>query len=134
MSESLFRAALLDVGALVEELGSLDYSAPLRNSTDPRVLVLDESVAALDVSIQAQIPNLWTDIRDTTGISYLFITHDLAVVRQVTESCLVIQGGRVVESEHTDSPLRDPAHPYTRAAGQRAPPGLDTSAQSRTPR
>ncbi|MFF2083251.1 ABC transporter ATP-binding protein [Nocardia sp. NPDC058176] len=82
-------------------------------AANPRVLVLDEAVAALDVSIQAQILNLLDDIRDTTGISYLFITHDLGVVRQVTDSCLVMQGGRVVESGDTDTLLRDPAHPYT---------------------
>ncbi|MFC7449360.1 ABC transporter ATP-binding protein [Rhodococcus daqingensis] len=84
-------------------------------AADPRVLVLDEAVAALDVSIQAQILNLLADIRDATGISYVFITHDLAVVRQVTEHSIVMQGGRIVESGRTDDLLRDPRHPYTRA-------------------
>ncbi|WP_330181606.1 ATP-binding cassette domain-containing protein [Nocardia sp. NBC_01503] len=82
---------------------------------DPRVLVLDEAVAALDVSIQAQILNLLADIREKTGVSYVFITHDLAVVRQVTEFTLVMAKGCVVESGRTDDILRSPQHPYTRA-------------------
>lgn len=65
-------------------------------SRDQRVLVLDEAVAALDVSIQAQILNLLADVREATGISYVFITHDLAVVRQVSYS-IVVQSGRIVE-------------------------------------
>ncbi|MFE3190752.1 ABC transporter ATP-binding protein [Nocardia sp. NPDC059240] len=84
-------------------------------AADPRVLVLDEAVAALDVSIQAQILNLLDDIRASTGISYVFITHDLAVVRQVTEHSIVMQAGRIIESGPTDDLLRHPQHPYTRA-------------------
>ncbi|MFF0636522.1 ABC transporter ATP-binding protein [Nocardia sp. NPDC004151] len=84
-------------------------------AADPRVLVLDEAVAALDVSIRAQILNLLDDIRESTGISYVFITHDLAVVRQITEHCIVMQTGRIVEAGPTDELLRDPRHPYTRA-------------------
>ncbi|MGW4247315.1 ABC transporter ATP-binding protein [Nocardia sp. NPDC004722] len=83
--------------------------------TDPRVLVLDEAVAALDVSIQAQVLNLLADVRAATGISYVFITHDLAVVRQVTEFSLVMRKGRVVESGRTADLLADPQHSYTRA-------------------
>ncbi|QVI20344.1 ABC transporter ATP-binding protein [Nocardia tengchongensis] len=84
-------------------------------AADPRVLVLDEAVAALDVSIQAQILNLLDDIRESTGISCVFITHDLAVVRQVTEQSIVMQAGRIVEAGPTDDLLRHPEHPYTRA-------------------
>ncbi|MFE3292735.1 ABC transporter ATP-binding protein [Rhodococcus sp. NPDC059234] len=84
-------------------------------AADPRVLVLDEAVAALDVSIQAQILNLLADIRDATGLAYVFITHDLAVVRQVTEHSIVMQKGRIVESGRTADLLRNPKHPYTRA-------------------
>jgi ABC-type proline/glycine betaine transport system ATPase subunit len=83
-------------------------------SRDQRVLVLDEAVAALDVSIQAQILNLLADVREATGISYVFITHDLAVVRQVSYS-IVVQSGRIVERGRTDALRRDPQHLYTRA-------------------
>lgn len=82
---------------------------------NPRVLVLDEAVAALDVSIQAQVLNLLADVRAATGISYVFITHDLAVVRQVTEYSLVMAQGRVVEQGPTEELLGSPQHPYTRA-------------------
>lgn len=83
-------------------------------AADPRILILDESVAALDVSIQAQVLNTLADVRDKTGVSYLFISHDLAVVRQVTERVAVMKDGRIVESGTTASILDDPAHPYTR--------------------
>ncbi|WP_238534692.1 ABC transporter ATP-binding protein [Gordonia polyisoprenivorans] len=84
-------------------------------AADPRVLVLDEAVAALDVSIQAQILNLLADIREATKLSYVFITHDLAVVRQVTEHTIVMKGGKIVERGPTDGLLRSPEHPYTQA-------------------
>jgi ABC-type oligopeptide transport system ATPase subunit len=79
----------------------------------PAVMILDESVASLDVSIQAQILNLLADIRDETGISYILISHDLAVVRQVTERVIVLRHGKVVERGSTDGVLDSPAHPYT---------------------
>src|SRR5580704_15701 len=63
-------------------------------AASPRVLVLDESVAALDVSIQAQVLNLLADIRDSTGVSYILISHDLAVVRQLAEHAIVLWRGR----------------------------------------
>ncbi|MEI8057614.1 MAG: ATP-binding cassette domain-containing protein [Actinomycetes bacterium] len=82
-------------------------------ATDPRVLILDESVAALDVSIQAQVLNVLADIRDQRGISYVLISHDLAVVRQLTEEALVMQRGVVVEQGPTADLLDHPKHPYT---------------------
>ena len=82
-------------------------------ATDPRVLILDESVAALDVSIQAQVLNVLADIRDQRGISYVLISHDLAVVRQLTETALVMQRGVVVEQGPTAQILDSPQHPYT---------------------
>src|SRR5262245_46903810 len=66
-------------------------------AAEPRVLILDESVAALDVSIQAQVLNLLADIRAQTGVSYVLISHDLAVVRQLTDQAIVLYRGRVVE-------------------------------------
>jgi phosphonate C-P lyase system protein PhnK len=82
-------------------------------ATDPRVLILDESVAALDVSIQAQVLNVLADIRDERGISYVLISHDLAVVRQLTEDAIVMQRGIVVEQGVTSQILDHPQHPYT---------------------
>ncbi len=82
-------------------------------ATDPRVLILDESVAALDVSIQAQVLNVLADIRDESGISYILISHDLAVVRQLTEDAIVMQRGVVVERGSTADVLDSPQHAYT---------------------
>ena len=83
-------------------------------AAEPRVLVLDESVAALDVSIQAQVLNLLADIRDSTGVSYVLISHDLAVVRQLAEHAIVLWRGRVVEQGPTAAVLDDPRHEYTK--------------------
>jgi ABC-type glutathione transport system ATPase component len=82
-------------------------------AAEPSVLILDESVAALDVSIQAQVLNVLADIRDERGISYVLISHDLAVVRQLTEEALVMQHGEVVERGDTGQVLDSPQHPYT---------------------
>ena len=82
-------------------------------AAEPRLLILDESVAALDVSIQAQVLNLLADIRDSTGVSYVLISHDLAVVRQLTDEAVVLYRGRVVEHGPTARILDDPQHPYT---------------------
>ncbi|MGW5849636.1 ABC transporter ATP-binding protein [Streptomyces sp. NPDC055254] len=83
-------------------------------AVEPKVLVLDEAVAALDVSIQAQILELLSTIRREAGIAYLFVTHDLAVVRHVADEVLVLKSGRVVESGPTGQVLDAPRHPYTR--------------------
>ncbi len=84
-------------------------------AAEPQVLILDESVAALDVSIQAQVLNLLADIREQTPISYVLISHDLAVVRQLTEQTIVMRHGSVVERGATAQVLSEPQHPYTRA-------------------
>ena len=83
-------------------------------AAEPRVLILDESVAALDVSIQAQVLNLLADIHDETQVSYLCISHDLAVVRQLTQETVVMWRGRIVERGATAQVLDDPQDDYTR--------------------
>ncbi|HEY9367285.1 ABC transporter ATP-binding protein [Streptomyces sp.] len=95
-------------------------------AVEPAVLVLDEAVAALDVSVQAQILNLLADIREQTSIGYLFITHDLGVVRCVTDDVLVMRHGAVVEAGRTADVLAAPQHPYTRLLLESVPrPGWD---------
>jgi peptide/nickel transport system ATP-binding protein len=79
----------------------------------PRVLICDEPVSALDVSVQAQILNLLTAIRAERGLAYLFITHDLSIVRQVTDYLYVMHRGRIAESGPTEEVLTSPADEYT---------------------
>jgi peptide/nickel transport system ATP-binding protein len=83
-------------------------------AAQPQILILDESVAALDVSIQAQVLNLLADIRDETGVSFILISHDLAVVRQLTDTTIVLRRGQVVEHGPTGEVLDHPRHAYTR--------------------
>ncbi|WP_455357072.1 ABC transporter ATP-binding protein [Streptomyces sp. SYSU K217416] len=98
-------------------------------AVEPAVLVLDEAVAALDVSVQAQILNLLADIREQTRIGYLFITHDLGVVRCVTDEVIVMRHGRIVEAGATAEVLAAPQHPYTQLLLESVPrPGWDPDA------
>jgi peptide/nickel transport system ATP-binding protein/oligopeptide transport system ATP-binding protein len=87
----------------------------------PRLIVCDEAVSALDVSIRAQILNLLRDVQDATGVSYVFVSHDLAVVRHVADQVAVMYLGRVVEQGPVDDVFGAPAHPYTQALLSAAP-------------
>ncbi len=81
----------------------------------PRVLVLDEPVSALDVSIRAQVLNLLVDLQQATGVAYVFISHDLGVVRHVADEVMVMYLGRVVEQGPREAIFGNPRHPYTQA-------------------
>jgi peptide/nickel transport system ATP-binding protein len=95
-------------------------------AVQPSVLVLDEAVSALDVSVQAQILDLLSEIRLNTGIGMLFVSHDLAVVQEVSDRVLVMYRGVILENGITPEVLRSPQHPYTKLLVSSVPgPGWD---------
>lgn len=84
-------------------------------AVDPKFIVCDEPVSALDVSIQAQILNLLMDLKEKENLSYMFITHDLCVVKHISTNIMVMYMGQMVEYAPRDELFRNPAHPYTNA-------------------
>jgi peptide/nickel transport system ATP-binding protein len=83
--------------------------------TRPDLIVADEPVSSLDVSVQAQVLNLMMDLQERHGLAYLFISHDLSVIRHVTDRVAVLQAGRIVEEGPTAKVLTSPSHAYTQA-------------------
>jgi peptide/nickel transport system ATP-binding protein len=92
--------------------------------TRPALIVADEPVSALDVSVQAQVLNLMMDLQERHGLSYLFVSHDLAVVNLMCDDVLVLQSGRVLEQGSSQAIFHNPQHPYTQTL-LAAVPGLD---------
>ena len=84
-------------------------------AVNPEFIVCDEPVSALDVSIQAQVINMFDDLQDKLGLTYLFIAHDLSVVRFISDRIAVIHKGRIVELAESEELFRHPLHPYTKA-------------------
>ena len=90
-------------------------------AASPRIMILDEPVSALDVSVQAQVLNLLADLKEKFGLTYLFITHDLAVVEAVSNRIVVLYFGSVVEIGKAESIFANPRHPYTKLLADSAP-------------
>ncbi len=117
--------ALLDVGLLPEFASRFphEFSGGQRQRIgvarslimEPKFIIADEPISALDVSIRAQVLNLLRDLQKKKGLTYLFISHDLSVVRFITERIAVIHKGKIVELAETEKLFKNPLHPYTKA-------------------
>lgn len=117
--------ALLDVGLLPEFASRFphEFSGGQRQRIgvaralimEPEFIIADEPISALDVSIRAQVLNLLSELQHKKGLTYLFIAHDLSVVRFITDRLAVIHKGKIVELAETEELFKNPLHPYTRA-------------------
>jgi len=117
--------ALLDVGLLPEFLSRFphEFSGGQRQRIgiarslvmEPELIIADEPISALDVSIRAQVLNLLSELQKSRGLTYIFIAHDLSVVRFITDRLAVIHKGKIVELAETEKLFENPLHPYTRS-------------------
>ncbi len=89
---------------------------------DVKLLVCDEPVSALDVSVQAQVLNLLKELKDSLGLTYIFISHDLSVVKYISDRIIIMYLGRIMEMGNADEIYKNPAHPYTKALFSAIPP------------
>ena len=101
---------------------------------NPKLLVLDEPVSALDLSVRAQVLNLLADLQDEFGLTYVFISHDLSVVKYIADEVMVMYKGEVVEYGARDTVFADPQHPYTRTLFAATPKSDVASIKSRLDR
>jgi peptide/nickel transport system ATP-binding protein len=84
-------------------------------ASDPKLVIADEAVSALDVSVQTQIINMMKDLQAEMGLTYIFVSHDLGVIANISDRVAVMYAGRIVELGQTDQIFRNPRHPYTEA-------------------
>lgn len=123
--KKIVEKALLDVGLLPEFLSRFphEFSGGQRQRIgiartlvmEPELIIADEPISALDVSIRAQVLNLMSELQKSKGLTYLFIAHDLSVVRFITDRLAVIHKGKIVELAETEKLFQNPLHPYTRS-------------------
>ena len=131
--------ALMEVGLRASDLDKYphEFSGGQRQRiaiaraliTRPSLIVADEPVSALDVSVQAQVLNLMMDLQDRLGLSYLFISHDLAVINLMCDDVVVLQQGKVVEANTSEAIFQNAQHPYTQALLQAIPGHANTQFQ-----
>ncbi|HEY3596012.1 MAG TPA: ATP-binding cassette domain-containing protein, partial [Paraburkholderia sp.] len=103
-------------------------------AAEPEILILDEPLSALDASVQAQILNLLLDLQRALGLTYLFISHDLAVVRHLADEVAVLYAGRLVEYGAAEAVIDAPAHPYTQTLVASMPGGARRARREPLPR